>query len=520
MAFRTVSGNARFAGQCNEAAAFLRKLFDGHNAKTELFSSDEAVNPILYAKFNASDLSRKRNTVLFYGHYDVVDAEDYAHDEELESRDPFEMQSFNGHLYGRGVTDDKGPVLAALYAVADLVENGALNCDVIFLIEGEEESGSRGFANIVRQNRHVIGEVDWIMLSNSYWLDDCIPCLTYGMRGVVHASITVSSGLPDRHSGMDGKATLHEPLKDLAVLLGSLVSPDGTQVQIPGFYEKVIPLKDDEQRRYDAVASTLLPGHPEIKDCRTFTDSLIQRWREPNSTIHRIEVPDSTGTVTIPHLARVDLSLRIVPDQKADDVAASLKNFIHEIFAKLNSTNEVEVEITSKADPWLGNPENGIFQILDQAITSVWRSPDQSSKYPRLPESQSFDRARAVRAPAHATEAGGDREPASTLTKPAAQSVHKSRSPSHRRGGSILCCEGSSFTSENMPPISHPLYIREGGSIPVIKFLERELDAPAAMFPCGQASDNAHLPDERIRIRNLYNGREVLKRVFAGLPRG
>ena len=64
-----------------------------------------------------------------------------------------------------------------------------------------------------------------------------------------------------------------------------------------------------------------------------------------------------------------------------------------------------------------------------------------------------------------------------------------------------------------------PLYIREGGSIPAISFLEKEFNAPAAMFPCGQASDNAHLDNERMRVLNLYNGREVFRRVFQGLPR-
>lgn len=68
---------------------------------------------------------------------------------------------------------------------------------------------------------------------------------------------------------------------------------------------------------------------------------------------------------------------------------------------------------------------------------------------------------------------------------------------------------------ENIP--RKPLYIREGGSIPAISFLEREFRAPAAMFPMGQASDNAHLGNERMRVENLYKGREVFKQLFSEL---
>jgi di- and tripeptidase len=63
-----------------------------------------------------------------------------------------------------------------------------------------------------------------------------------------------------------------------------------------------------------------------------------------------------------------------------------------------------------------------------------------------------------------------------------------------------------------------PLYIREGGSIPSIRFLEKEFGAPAAQLPCGQASDSAHLDNERLRLVNLYNSKRIFKKVFEELP--
>lgn len=509
VAFRTVSGNPKYAGQCNEAATFLRKLFDLFNAKTALLSSNEGVNPILFAKFEASNHSEPRKTVLFYGHYDVVDAEYNVNGDNDSGADPFQLRPLNGYLYGRGVTDNKGPILAALYAVADLVQNKSLNCNVVFLIEGEEEAGSRGFAGTVQENRHFIGEIDWILLSNSYWLDDHVPCLTYGMRGVIHASIAISSGLPDRHSGMDGKATLHEPLKDLTVLLGGLVGVTGTDVRIPGFYKRVAPLDMAEKKRYDAITSALQPGHPEIKDAKAFTGSLAQRWREPNLTIHRIEVPKSKAAVTISRFATADVSMRIVPNQDANAIANAFTEHTHDLFNKLGSTNKLEVHVSSKADAWLGDPDNEIFQILDQAITAVWNA--ESSARPAPLGSSSFPTP-TFRRPSTTTTSSPSSEPAHSPTK-----TPPAPRPTNRRASS-LASAGTTYTPENLP--KRPLYIREGGSIPAISFLEKEFHAPAAMFPCGQASDNAHLDNERMRVQNLYNGREVFRRVFEGLLGG
>jgi di- and tripeptidase len=482
VAYRTIAQNPAFVGDCHEAVTFLRKLFSLLHATTTILPIDYGINPILLAKFDASQNSQATKTVLFYGHYDVVDAE-IGSGQETDQwlADPFQLHPLNGYLHGRGVTDNKGPILAALYAVADLVQSGSLSCNVVFLLEGEEEAGSRGFQRIVRQNRDRIGNVDYILLSNSYWLDDHIPCLTYGMRGVIHATVTVSSDEPDRHSGMDGKADKHEPLKDLTVLLSLLTGPSGTRIMIPGFYSGLEDRDKDELTRYANIAAALAPGHPEIKNQKAFAESLRQRWKEPHLTIHRIEVPESKTAVTISRFAKATLSIRTVPGQEGERVAKSLTSFIKSEFIKLGSNNKLEVNITSKADAWLGEPQNQIFQALESAITEVWYLQSDSRR---------------------------------SFPRPTPDSPQMKAPKRPQRRASSLVSTGN-FTLENMP--RKPLYIREGGSIPTISFLEKEFSAPAAMFPMGQASDNAHLSNERIRVENLYKGREVLKRVFSEL---
>lgn len=481
VSYRTVAKDPSCIGECHEAADFLRKLFNAFGAHTTLISPQDEVNPLLLAKFEASVHPHRKKTLLFYGHYDVVDAQHQA-DTGKWYADPFTLHPLNGFLYGRGVTDNKGPILAALYAVAELVQNDALACNIVFLIEGDEEAGSRGFRSAVKAHKEEIGHVDYILLSNSYWLDDHVPCVTFGMRGVVHANLEVSSGKPDLHSGMDGKALQHEPLKDLTVLLASLIGQSGREILIPRFFDSVDPLQPSELRAYKAIATSLMAGHPELKNEDAFTQSLMQRWREPNLTVHSITVPETKTAVTISSRAKATISIRIVPSQKADDIASSLKKFIDQQFDLLESRNSIRVSVTAKADPWLGKVHSEIYEELREAIIEAWSYEDPSRHFV-----SSEDISTPITSP-HLRARG--------------------------RRASALSSAGT-FTASTTP--YEPLFIREGGSIPAISFLEKEFDAPAAMFPMGQASDNAHLDNERIRVENLYKGRDVLRMLFSRL---
>ncbi|KAL9621779.1 MAG: hypothetical protein Q9160_003751 [Pyrenula sp. 1 TL-2023] len=459
VSYKTVSSDHRCKTQCNEIATTIKKCFIQHGAaETALLAAETAMNPIVFARFKSSKNTRgNAKTVMFYGHYDVVDAEPQP---SKWVTDPFDATAINGYLYGRGTTDNKGPIAAAMFAVFELHKAGELNCDVVFVIEGEEESGSRGFVETIRANKDLVSQVDYVLVANSYWLDDNIPCLTYSMRGVIHATISIRSDLPDRHSGVEGKASEHEALKDLTVLLGSLVGPEATDIKIPNFYNGALRPDAAEQNRFKAITEALLPGHPEITDARGHTISLIQRWSMPNLTVHSIRVPESKDRVTIPSSAEAAVSIRIVPGQRADQIVKELDTFVHKQFEQMGSSNKLQVVINSKADAWLGDPTNALFQTLEQAVSQAWTERSSASK-----------------------EEG---EPSSPVT----------------RAGNIQ---------------TKPIYIREGGSIPAISFLEKEFNAPAAMFPCGQASDHAHLDNERIRIENLYAAKQVFNIVFSEL---
>jgi len=449
VSYKSVSSRPEYAEDCRRGATFLCTLFKRLGGQVEMLSAtDRLYNPVVYAKFSGNlESTEKRKRILFYGHYDVVPA-DTKKGKWLS--DPFQLRGTNGYLYGRGVSDNKGPIIAALYAVTDLVQAKRLESDIIFLIEGEEESGSRGFQETIRQHQELIGNIDYILLANSYWLDDATPCLTYGLRGVLHATVCVDSHHPDLHSGVDGSYMMSEPLSDLTLLLSKLKGPKN-KIVIPGFYDGILPLKAEEDVRYNDIANLLMKRNPENGPAATLKASLMARWREPNLTIHRYKVSGPDGSLVSSH-ASANISFRLVPGQEVDDIISSLVAFLEGQFAELESSNTLSIKIDNKAEPWLGDPENYIFKTLEEAIVQVWGMAELNGA------------------------ADGD--------------ATKGR---------------------------RPLYIREGGSIPAIRFLEKQFGAPAAHLPCGQASDSAHLDNERLRVMNLLKSREIFGVVFRKL---
>ncbi|KAG5980184.1 hypothetical protein E4U55_004308 [Claviceps digitariae] len=471
VSYKTVSTRPEYAEDCRKGATFLGSLFKRLGGHVEMLSTEKAHNPVVYARFSGkkeSSETRKetsketRKRILFYGHYDVVAADEK---EGKWATDPFTATGTNGFLYGRGVSDNKGPIVAALYAVTDLIQAQELHNDVIFLIEGEEEFGSRGFEEAVKRNKQLIGHVDYILLANSYWLNDEVPCLTYGLRGVLHATVCVDSPRPDIHSGVDGSHLSDEPLSDLTYVLSRLKGP-GNRIQIPGFYDGIPPITTDEEARFDDIVSIMVHHQAQPLSEDKLKSSIKARWREPNLTIHKYKVSGPDGSLVSSH-ASSHISIRLVPGQEVEAVSKALSWYLRREFGMLESQNRITVNIDNRAEPWLGDPNNEIFRTLGKAIIEAWPDRfDQSSR----------DSSAAVNGEAaHAS------------------SIGKSLKP---RG---------------------PLHIREGGSIPAIRFLEKEFAAPAANFPCGRATDAAHLDNERMSLINLLKAREIFGKVFARL---
>jgi len=524
ISYRTVSSDPRYQVDCRRGASYLRSVFKNFGATTKMLPTPNPYNPVILARFRGNPATAaKRKKILFYGHYDVVAAENLT---EKWITDPFNMEGIDGYLYGRGTSDNKGPIMAAIFACAELIAEQALGSDIIFLIEGEEECGSRGFEDAIKSCKDMIGDVDWILLANSYWLDDRIPCLTYGLRGVIHATVQIESNRPDLHSGVDGSRQLDESLKDLVMLISTLTGKNG-EVRIPGFYDPIPPLREEEEMLYQDITTALLQRNPDLGDPESLAASLMRRWREASLTIHRFQTSGPDNATIIPRMAKVALSMRLVPNQDSNTVAKSLTDYLHKEFVALESDNTLTVTIDHQAEPWLGDWTNQIYRTIEEAIMEAWGPIEQTGsrrssslrQKMSIPDKSSSTNGSAITKPSPTTSStlvnGPAASPAGPLTpltelsnklEDVAITVESAKAPKHTR------VDSSSNQGRK------PLYIREGGSIPAIRFLEKEFNAPAAHFPVGQASDSAHLDNERLRLVNLYKAREIFKKIFKELP--
>ncbi|KAF8208661.1 hypothetical protein K438DRAFT_1754510 [Mycena galopus ATCC 62051] len=231
------------------------------------------------------------------GHYDVISVPSEGWDS-----DPFHMTGRNGFLYGRRVTDNKGPILAVACAVANLLATRSLGVDIVFLIEREEECGSTGFGDAVRKHKQF--DVD---------------CRCVQVRSHPLISIQISSSLPDLHSGIEGGAVV-EPLLDMVQLLATLTDAQH-QVRIPGFYDQVRQQTAAEKELYQRLAT--ITGRP--------ASSLSSRWQEPSLTVHSIEISGPKNPTVIPGTIKSQVSLRIAPDQDLDSIGRSINIFKHRL---------------------------------------------------------------------------------------------------------------------------------------------------------------------------------------------
>lgn len=201
-------------------------------------------HPIVYAE-HISDPSKP--TYLLYGHYDVQPPDPL----DLWETPPFEPTIRDGKIFARGATDDKGQVFCHLKAIeAHLQTNGSLPVNLKILIEGEEEVGSVHLTPWVEANRERLA-CDAVIISDSSMYAKGIPSIMYALRGLAYFELKVTGPSHDLHSGLFGGA-VPNPINVLADIIAKLHDAEG-RIAVPGFYDDVRPLTDDERAEFAAL---------------------------------------------------------------------------------------------------------------------------------------------------------------------------------------------------------------------------------------------------------------------------
>ncbi|KAK6201235.1 metallodipeptidase [Scheffersomyces amazonensis] len=350
--------------------------------------------PIVLGKYG-NDPAKK--TVLVYGHYDVQP----ALKEDGWATEPFTMyhDTAKDILYGRGSTDDKGPVIGWLNVIQAHRELGwEFPVNLVVCFEGMEESGSLGLDELVaKEAKQYFKDVEQVTISDNYWLGTTKPVLTYGLRGCNYYQVIVEGPGADLHSGIFG-GIIAEPMTDLIKVLSTLVDSSG-QILIPGIKDMVAPLTDKEDKLYDAIdfsveelnaaAGSKTSLHDNKKDI------LKHRWRYPSLSLHGIEgaFSGSGAKTVIPAKVIGKFSIRTVPNIESKKLDELVFKFAEEQFAKLGSPNKFKIELIHDGNYWVSDPFNASFQAASKATQDVWNIvPDFTREGGSIPITLTFEK--------------------------------------------------------------------------------------------------------------------------------
>ena len=164
---------------------------------------------------------------------------------------PFEATIRDGEIYARGSADDKGQVFMHFKAVeAHLKQNGRLPVNIKFILEGEEEVGSANLDDFIRAHKSEL-QADVVVISDSPMFARGVPSICYGLRGLVYFQIDLRGSSTDLHSGSFGGAVAN-PAFVLAQMLAQMKDRGG-RIKIPGFYDDVVPLQEEERKAWAAL---------------------------------------------------------------------------------------------------------------------------------------------------------------------------------------------------------------------------------------------------------------------------
>ena len=189
-----------------------------------------AGHPMVLARYEAGP---EMPTILLYGHYDVQPPEPL----ELWKSPPFEPTIRDGRIWGRGLGDNKGQHFAQILAIeAHLVVSGRLPCNVILLLEGEEEIGSPHIADFVRTHADRL-RADLVVTADGGRHQSGLPLILYGVRGVFSFELRARTGSRDAHSGNYG-GVMPNAVWKLVHLLASMKTPAG-EITIAGLADPV-----------------------------------------------------------------------------------------------------------------------------------------------------------------------------------------------------------------------------------------------------------------------------------------
>ncbi len=274
-------------------------------------------------------------TVLLYGHYDVQPPEPL----ELWLSPPFEPTIRDGRIWARGIGDNKGQHFAQLMAIeAHLAVTGTLPCNIVVLLEGEEEIGSPHIADFVREHRDLL-KADLVVTADGPLHTSGKPVVTFGVRGVASFELRARTANRDMHSGNFG-GVAPNAVWSLVHLLATMRNANG-EITIDGLHDRIIPPTNAEREIVAGLPLDLAGTMAELglnsldaPADRPFYDRLMFH---PTLTINGLHGgyggPGSKTVLPCEAIAKCDIRLveAMTPDDVFDKVAAHVKQYAPDV---------------------------------------------------------------------------------------------------------------------------------------------------------------------------------------------
>ena len=323
---------------------------------------DTPGNPVVYGDWlDAPDAP----TILFYGHYDVQPVDPL----ELWESPPFEATIRDGEIYARGSADDKGQVFMHFKAIeAHLKQNGKLPVNMKIILEGEEEVGSVNLDNFIREHKSELG-ADVVVISDSPMFARGVPSICYGLRGLVYFQIDLRGSNTDLHSGSFGGAVAN-PAFVLSQILAQMKDRSG-RIKITGFYDDVVALQDEERKAWATLPFNEKAYRKDFGIPKVFGETgyttLERTWARPTFEVNGL-LSGFTGEgakTVLPAVAMAKVSMRLVPNQTPDKIAALFEAHLRDITPK---TMELKITRMHGGKPWMTSYDNPFVQAAGRAI--------------------------------------------------------------------------------------------------------------------------------------------------------
>jgi len=307
-------------------------------------------------------------TVLVYGHYDVQPADPI----NLWTSPPFEPVIKNDKIYARGACDDKGQMYMHVKAFETMMRTNTLACNIKFMIEGEEEVGSSNLGIFVKENKEKL-KADVVLISDTSIIDNKVPSISVGLRGLSYMEVEVTGPNRDLHSGVYGGAVAN-PVNVLCEMIASLKDKNG-KITIPGFYKdvQIVSKKDRAEMAkapFNRKAYLKDLGIADTKGEKGYS-IMEQTSIRPTLDVNGIwggYTGEGAKTV-LPSKAYAKISMRLVPNQSSEKISKLFEKHFRKIAPK---AVKVKVSYHHGGEPVLTPTDSVAYLAASKAMKETF----------------------------------------------------------------------------------------------------------------------------------------------------